>query len=77
MTLHARAPRHRYRVQSTTQEREGKLRTAFSLSKGMLGLRGVHVSGGDTQSCGVPLKIGAGAWQTIMPGQNTTKEVTP
>ncbi|MFO7821436.1 MAG: hypothetical protein R6V56_05225 [Lentisphaeria bacterium] len=37
-----RDPRCRYWVQSTRKELEGKLGTTFSLSNGMLGLRGAH-----------------------------------
>ena len=42
MNIEARDPRQRYWVQSTKLELEGKLGTTFSLSNGMLGLRGAH-----------------------------------
>lgn len=42
MSVQARDPLWRYWVQSTRKELEGKLGTTFSLSNGMLGLRGCH-----------------------------------
>ena len=42
MNIEPRDPRHRYWVQSTKPELEGKLGTTFALSNGMLGLRGAH-----------------------------------
>jgi len=42
MSIEPRDPRQRYWVQSTRPELEGKLGTTFSLSNGMLGLRGAH-----------------------------------
>ena len=42
MRIEARDPRQCYWVQSTRRELEGKLGTTFSLSNGMLGLRGAH-----------------------------------
>lgn len=42
MTIEARDPRQRYWVQTTKKELEGKLGTTFSLSNGLLGIRGAH-----------------------------------
>jgi trehalose/maltose hydrolase-like predicted phosphorylase len=42
MSIEPRDPQQRYWVQSTKRELEGKLGTTFSLSNGMLGLRGAH-----------------------------------
>lgn len=42
MTIEPRDPRSRYWVQSTRPELEGRLGSTFSLSNGMLGLRGAH-----------------------------------
>jgi trehalose/maltose hydrolase-like predicted phosphorylase len=42
MSIEPRDPCRRYWVQSTRPELEGKLGTTFSLSNGMLGLRGAH-----------------------------------
>lgn len=42
MTIEPRDPRLRYWVQSAKPELEGKLGTTFSLSNGMLGIRGAH-----------------------------------
>ncbi|MDT8390595.1 MAG: glycosyl hydrolase family 65 protein [Lentisphaeria bacterium] len=42
MSSAPRNPRTRYWVQSTKKELEGKLGTTFSLSNGLLGLRGAH-----------------------------------
>jgi len=42
MSIEARDPRRLYWVQSTKRELEGKLGSTFSLSNGMLGIRGAH-----------------------------------
>src|SRR5210317_2262974 len=42
VNIEARDQRTTYWVQSTKQELEGKLGTTFSLSNGMLGIRGAH-----------------------------------
>lgn len=42
MNIEPRDPKQRYWVQSTRRELEGKLGTTFSLSNGMLGIRGAH-----------------------------------
>ncbi len=42
MDIEPRNPEQRYWVQSTKKELEGKLGTTFSLSNGMLGIRGCH-----------------------------------
>jgi trehalose/maltose hydrolase-like predicted phosphorylase len=42
MILEPRDPRHRFWVQATKPELEGKLGTTFALANGMLGLRGAH-----------------------------------
>lgn len=42
MSIEARDPRQRYWVQTTKKELEGKLGSTFSLSNGMLGIRGAH-----------------------------------
>ncbi len=42
MNIEPRDPKQRYWVQSTKRELEGKLGTTFSLSNGMLGIRGAH-----------------------------------
>lgn len=42
MKIEARDPRSIYRVQATRPELEGKLGTSFSLSNGMIGLRGTY-----------------------------------
>lgn len=42
MNIEPRNPKQRYWVQSTKRQLEGKLGTTFSLSNGMLGIRGAH-----------------------------------
>ena len=42
MGIKTRKTEYNYWVQSTKKELEGKLGTTFSLSNGMLGLRGSH-----------------------------------
>ena len=42
MNIDPRDPKQQYWVQSTKRELEGKLGTTFSLSNGMLGIRGTH-----------------------------------
>jgi len=42
MSIEARDPRQRYWVQTTKKELEGKLGSTFSLSNGLLGIRGAH-----------------------------------